>query len=84
MGRSGQWVEMGQASMILKSPPPLTDESRFPFGKHAGECMSDVPVGYYHFLWSQKGFDRKSQVGQYIERNLSALEMENPDLIWTP
>lgn len=68
--------------MILKSPPPITDDSRMPFGEHKGECMRDVPVRYFHWLFTQKGFDRKSSVGQYIERNLPALEMENPDLIW--
>jgi uncharacterized protein (DUF3820 family) len=69
--------------MILRSPQPLTDDSRMPFGKHYGERMQDIPASYYHFLWTQESFDRKSQVGQYIERNLSALETEDPDLLWT-
>lgn len=67
--------------MILRSPQPLTDDDRMPFGKHAGERMGDVPASYYHYLWTE-GIDRKSQVGSYIERNLSALETEDTDLIW--
>jgi len=77
-------VRRKKSDMILSAPKALTDDDRFPFGKHVGERMGDVPVGYYHYLWSQKSFDRKSQVGQYIARNLSALETEDTDLIWTP
>lgn len=68
--------------MILKAPKQLTDDDRFPFGKYAGERMEDVPASYYHFLWTQHGFDRKSQVGHYIKRSLSALESEDNDLLW--
>jgi len=67
--------------MILKSPSALTDDDRMPFGKHAGERLGDVPAEYYHYLW-QNGIDRKSQVGLYIQNNLSALEAENEDLLW--
>jgi len=30
--------------MILRSPQPLTDDSRMPFGKHYGERMEDVSL----------------------------------------
>lgn len=69
--------------MILKSQPPLTDDDRMPFGKHQRERMADVPASYFHYLWNQEQFDRNSQVGQYIQRNLAALKKEDQDLIWT-
>lgn len=69
--------------MIIKAPDPINDDFRMPFGKYKGERIGDTPVKYLHFLWSQPGFDRKSPVGLYIQNNLSALETENTDLIWT-
>jgi len=60
-----------------------TDETLMPFGKHKGMRLMHVPVGYLHWLW-QRGHksDPNSALGDYVRRNLAALEKENPDLIW--
>jgi len=68
--------------MILSAPKALTADDRIPFGPYKGERMEDVPVGFLHWLFTKKEFDRKSPVGLYIQNNLSALETENTDLIW--
>jgi len=62
----------------------LQDDSRFPFGKHRGELMMDVPAQYYAWLW-HNGMknDKTSNVADYIRRNLDALKMEYPDGIWS-
>lgn len=61
----------------------LNDTDPMPFGKHKGEPMSDVPANYLHYLW-QNGLkdDHKSQVADYIRRNLSVLKTEYRDGIW--
>jgi uncharacterized protein (DUF3820 family) len=61
----------------------LDDTDPMPFGKHKGQPMQDVPVGYLHWLW-ESGLrnDRSTPVAQYIRRTLDALKIENPDLIW--
>lgn len=61
----------------------LEDLSPMPFGKHEGTPMQDVPAAYLHYLWT-KGLksDSTSSVHDYIQRNLGALQQENPDLIW--
>ena len=61
---------------------PLTDTDPFPFGKHKGKPMSDVPVDYLHWYWHKT--DRTNPaVSEYIARNMDALSLENEDLIWT-
>lgn len=57
----------------------LTDDSKMPFGKHAGTRMQDVPASYLLWLWNE-GI-RPGDVREYIERNLSALEKEDPNTI---
>jgi len=63
---------------------PLEDTDLMPFGKHRGEPMSDVPAGYLHYLWTN-GLkkDYRSNVADYIRRNLSALKKDHPDGIWS-
>jgi uncharacterized protein (DUF3820 family) len=62
----------------------LTDLDRTPFGKHTGERMQDVPVKYLHWLWhSGLKNNKKSDVADYIRRNLAALRQENPDILWS-
>lgn len=62
----------------------LQDDDPMPFGKHKGEPMEDVPVGYLHWLWhnGMKSKTKESDVAEYIQRNMSALKMENKDLVW--
>ena len=64
----------------------LEDTDPMPFGKHKGEAMEDVPASYLHWLWTQPGFKGKVKtdgVADYIQRNLSALEEEHNDGIWS-
>lgn len=67
----------------------LTDTSPMPFGKYGPppkgcqRLMQDVPAYYLHHLWvNGLEFDRRSQVADYIRRNLTCLQQESPDLIW--
>jgi uncharacterized protein (DUF3820 family) len=62
----------------------LKDTDFMPFGKHKGEPMQDVPASYLHYLW-QNGLkqDKRSDVADYIRRNLNALRQEHPDGVWT-
>lgn len=60
----------------------LTDTHQMPFGKYKGTIMQDVPAEYLHYLWTT-GIDKNSPVGMYIDNNLDALELENPDLMWS-
>lgn len=62
----------------------LQDTDPMPFGKHRGEPMQDVPANYLHYLWtSGKREDRRCPVADYIRRNLSALQQEYKDGIWS-
>jgi len=61
----------------------LKDTDKMPFGKYEGERMQDVPASYFHWLWTNgKKEDKFCPVGDYIRRNLSALQQEYPDGIW--
>jgi uncharacterized protein (DUF3820 family) len=62
---------------------PLDDLSPMPFGKFKDTPMQDVPASYFNYLWNNgKQEDKVCPVADYIRRSLSALKMENPDLIW--
>jgi len=62
---------------------PMSDDDVMPFGKYKGARLADVPVYYFHFLYVEgKADDLECPVGEYIRRNLQALEKEKPDLIW--
>lgn len=58
----------------------LNDLSPMPWGKYKGVPMQDVPASYLHWLWNGNCSD--ARVKAYIEKSKSALEAENPDLIW--
>lgn len=61
----------------------LCDSDKMPFGKHKGIPMSDVPASYLHYLWwNGLKDDKRSDVADYIRRNLNAIKMESRDLIW--
>lgn len=63
--------------------PELSDTSPMPFGMHKGTPMMDVPVNYLHWFWNNGAKnDKQNVVANYIRKNLSALKMENRDLIW--
>jgi hypothetical protein len=44
--------------------------------------MQDVPAQYLHWLWTN-GLDRKSEVADYIRRNMSSLKQEYHDGVWS-
>ena len=62
--------------------PELQDLDPMPFGKYKGTPMQDVPVHYLHYLWTNGMENEKSQVADYIRRNLNALKQEDRDRIW--
>lgn len=69
------------------SEADLTDDSPMPFGQYRGMPMFDVPATYLHYLYHSDSLDIKvpsiKRVVDYINRNMGALKLENPDLIWT-
>lgn len=63
----------------------LEDLDTMSFGKYKGTIMQDVPAKYLHWLWTEGGLSKEtktSDVADYIERNLSALETEYTNGIW--
>ncbi len=64
-------------------PKQLRDTDLMPFGIHKGTPMQDVPASYFHWLWiNGMRNDTRSDVADYIRRNLTALQKEHPDGIW--
>jgi len=64
-------------------PKQLLDTDLMPFGIHKGTPMQDVPASYFHWLWiNGMRNDTRSDVADYIRRNLTALQKEHPDGIW--
>lgn len=63
----------------------LDDTDIMPFGKYKGELLQDVDSSYFHYLWTNGMKDKSDTdpIANYIKRNLSALKMENKDLIWS-
>lgn len=59
----------------------LEDISPMPFGKYKGILMQDVPVTYLHWLWHNV-YHPSGGVYEYIKENISALKLENKDLLW--
>lgn len=60
----------------------LEDTSPMPFGKYKNRPMQDVPCEYLHYLWVNGMKKEQTPVANYIRKNVSALALENPDLIW--
>jgi len=61
----------------------LGDLDPMPYGKHRGIPMQDVPASYLHWLWHNGlRHEKNAPVHKYIVNSMSALEVENPDLIW--
>ena len=57
------------------------DDTPMPFGKWKGDPLGKVPVGYFHWLWGERPMhDRKLEA--YVEKNIPAFKIEDPDLIW--
>lgn len=63
----------------------LTDTDPMPFGKYRGKPMQDVPVSYLHWLYHDSEDGKREAtdaVRQYVRDNITALKVENGDLIW--
>lgn len=60
----------------------LSDNSRMPFGKHAGKYMEDVPASYLLFLWDEGiHAEPERDIHIYIRTRFSALETEASNYI---
>jgi uncharacterized protein (DUF3820 family) len=65
----------------------LNDTDKMPFGKYKGILLQDVPASYFHWLWANENDPMSDKVkidpiADYIQRNMSALELDYPDGIW--
>ena len=56
----------------------LSDTDIMPFGRYAGKTMQSVPASYFRWLWNagKKNDVAKSDVADYIDRNMGALQKE--------
>jgi hypothetical protein len=66
----------------VKREPRYSDDDKIKFGKYKGECLSDVPASYLHWLWTQRPLSDK-RLENYIFNNINALKQEYPDGIWS-
>ena len=57
----------------LVAVKPLADTDLFPFGKHQGEQMCDVPVSYYTWFVRQTWAKDWPQVYDYVEKNADVM-----------
>lgn len=69
--------------MKIKLEPTFEDDDLMYFGKHKGECFGDIPVEYFHWIWTNKVYAGNIRMENYLKNNMDALKMENKDLIWT-
>jgi hypothetical protein len=60
----------------------MDDTSLFPFDKHKGKPMQDIPVEYLHWVWHNASGTHTTEVRDYIKKSMNSLRMEKPDLIW--
>lgn len=74
--------EKPRQSNEARKEPCYTDTDTMPFGKYKNEQLSDVPAGYFHWLWQQRPISDK-YLENYIYNNIDALRKEHPDGIWT-
>lgn len=58
---------------------PLKDTDQFPFGKHKGRRMKDVPAKYLDWLSEQDWLSSWPRVRAYIEYNRSVIDKELED-----
>ena len=56
----------------------MDDNSIMPFGKYAGQKMSNIPASYFKWLWDSNAvsMQRWNKVYWYIKRNKDALNKE--------
>ena len=52
----------------------LTDESKMPFGKYAGQKLANVPASY--LLWLYNENKCYGELKSYIKENLQVLQTE--------
>lgn len=55
---------------------PLDDSDPFPFGKHKGRPMEEVPASYLDWLRDQPWLGDWPAVKEYIERNARIIDEE--------
>lgn len=49
------------------TPGHELDDEPFPFGKYKGDCYSDIPEDYFHWLAEQEWIEEWPDVHQYLE-----------------
>jgi uncharacterized protein (DUF3820 family) len=52
----------------------MTDESKMPFGKYAGQKMANIPPDY--LIWLYENSNVYGEVKEYIKENLDVLKFE--------
>lgn len=57
----------------------LTDSSPFPFGKHKGRKMKEVPAAYLDWLSGQSWLVEWAGVAEYIRTNRKYIDQELAD-----
>ena len=78
------FAELGEKLIQAPTSEDLTDTSIIDFGKYEGKMLQDVPADYLHWLWhSHLQHKVTDKLHKYIRKNISTLEEENDDLIWS-
>jgi len=54
----------------------LNDDSPFPFGRHKGKPMRDVPASYLDWLRGQSWLPQWPDVAEYIDRKEKVIDWE--------
>lgn len=80
---------MGRELVTTATVKPADDDSIMHFGKHKGRPLHKVPASYLLWLWdNHEGYWQKDSgsvedmmLKRYLEDNLSAIEMDAPDVI---
>lgn len=52
----------------------VTDQSLFPFGRHKGEKLVNVPASYLLYWYEKKALSKS--FAEYVEQNKSKLEAQ--------
>lgn len=64
--RTRRWEEEG--APVRSVPTPGDSEVLMPFGKHAGDCLSEIDAGYLR--WVLRECDVSADLRRAIEREL--------------
>jgi uncharacterized protein (DUF3820 family) len=54
----------------------ISDKTTFPFGKHKGQLLGDVPASYLLWFYDQEWAPKFMDIMEYVAKNRLALEKE--------